>query len=56
MTALEWELAWIDQNVDRYDSPLHAESVKRNIEKRYQINELERKLKLHERKLDKPWD
>lgn len=44
LTPLEAELWWIDQNLKRYDSPLHAESVKRNIEKRYRILELEREL------------
>lgn len=29
---LAWELAWIDQHVHMYDSPMHAEAVKRNIE------------------------
>lgn len=42
---MEWELAWIDANRHLYDSPLHAEAVKRNIEKRYRILELEKKLK-----------
>jgi len=42
---MQWELDWIDRNVHRYDSPMHAEAVKRNIEKRYYILELERLLK-----------
>ena len=32
---LKWELEWIDKNTHRYEGPLHAASVKRNIEKRY---------------------
>lgn len=42
MSPLEWELAWIDANRSRYDSPMHAEAVKRNIEKRYEIARLSR--------------
>lgn len=42
---MEWELAWIDAHLHLYDSPLHAEAVKRNIEKRYRILELEQQLK-----------
>lgn len=41
---LNWELRWIDDNVHMYDSPMHAEAVKRNIEKRYMVNELISKL------------
>lgn len=43
-SLLKWELDWIDHNVTRYDSHLHAESVKRNIEKRYLINDLNNKI------------
>lgn len=42
---IEWELKWIDEHLDRYDSIGHAESVKRNIEKRYKILELEAHIK-----------
>ena len=37
----EWELRWIDTNKHLYSSDLHAEAVKRNIEKRYLIRALE---------------
>ncbi|WP_415906844.1 hypothetical protein ACMXYX_17955 (plasmid) [Neptuniibacter sp. QD72_48] len=37
--CLEWEIQWIRENVDRYDSPLHAEAVIKNIEKRYLLAE-----------------
>lgn len=43
-SALAWELDWIDKNITRYDSPMHALAVKRNIEKRYLINELNNKI------------
>lgn len=42
---MHWELAWIDSNLDRYDSHLHAESVKQNIIKRYMLRELQARLK-----------
>lgn len=42
MSALQWELDWIDKHLHLYEGPLHAEAVKRNIEKRYKINELNR--------------
>ena len=42
---MQWELEWIDKNLDKYDSVMHAESVKRNIEKRYKILELEAHIK-----------
>ena len=43
--SIEWELEWIDKHLDRYDSVMHAESVKRNIEKRYKILELQAHIK-----------
>ncbi len=45
-SLLQWELDWIDRNVNRYDSLLHVQAVKENIKKRYQINELNRKINL----------
>lgn len=42
---MNWELEWIDKNLDKYDSKAHAESVKRNIEKRYKILELQALIK-----------
>jgi len=55
--ALQWELDWIDNNVHRYDSPLHAESVKRNIEKRYHIKDLQQEIRVLKDtdKKDPPW-
>ncbi len=50
-SLLKWELDWVDQNVNRYDSSTHAESVKKNIEKRYLINELNNKILKLESKL-----
>ncbi len=50
--ALQSELDWITKNVALYDSPMHAEAVKRNIEKRYQIAELQAKVKQLEEQLD----
>lgn len=41
---LQDELDWIDNNIERYDSPMHAAAVKGNISKRYKINELEREI------------
>jgi len=41
---LQWELDWIDRNVDMYSSKLHAAAVKENIIKRYRINELESRI------------
>lgn len=38
--TLKAELDWIDANIEKYDSPMHAEAVKRNIEKRYVIADL----------------
>lgn len=43
--SMQQELDWIDKNLDKYDSVMHAESVKRNIEKRYRILELESHIK-----------
>tara|TARA_R110002073_G_scaffold268404_1_gene431663 strand:+ start:1474 stop:1725 length:252 start_codon:yes stop_codon:yes gene_type:complete len=42
---LEDELEWLDNNTHRYDSDLHASSVKENILKRYEIKELKAALK-----------
>lgn len=39
------EIKWIDQNVCRYSSPLHARAVIENIKKRYRIAELELTIK-----------
>ncbi|MCY1284366.1 hypothetical protein D9M68_18290 [compost metagenome] len=46
--SLQWELDWIDENVDKYDSLQHAESVKRNIEKRTVIKDLNARLQVLE--------
>ena len=43
--TVKWELEWIDENVDRYDSVLHALAVKQNILKRHRISELEKALR-----------
>lgn len=50
---MSWELQWIDDNVHLYTSPEHAESVKRNIEKRYKILALEAHIKDLEKELGK---
>lgn len=42
---MQWELAWIDSHLDRYDSRLHAEAVKQNVIKRYKLLELRARLK-----------
>lgn len=42
---MKWELEWVDKNIHLYDSPLHAEAVKRNIEKRYAILALQARIK-----------
>lgn len=42
---MHWELEWIGTHVHLYSSPLHAEAVKRNIEKRYRILDLQRRIK-----------
>jgi hypothetical protein len=49
---MAWELAWVDDNPQFYDSPKHAEAVKRNIEKRYKILELEARIKELEKELE----
>lgn len=50
---MQWELEWISANVHRYTSPEHAEAVKRNIEKRYQILDLQRRVKSLEAELER---
>ena len=47
-----WEADWIRKNINRYDSQMHAEAVIKNIEKRYLINFLEKKLKKLEEELE----
>lgn len=49
---MQWELEWIARNLHHYSSPEHAESVKRNIEKRYKILALEAHIKMLEKQLD----
>jgi hypothetical protein len=44
MSPLEAEKAWIDNNPKFYDGPMHQEAVKRNIEKRYAINEFDTRI------------
>lgn len=44
MSALQWELDWVGNHVHLYEGPAHAEAVKRNIEKRYEINRLNRQI------------
>lgn len=44
MNSVKWEKDWISKNTKYYDSKLHAESVKRNIEKRYEIIKLKKEL------------
>ena len=44
-TPLQWELDWIDRNGHLYDSAMHAQAVKGNIEKRYKIRELEAEIR-----------
>lgn len=41
---MQWELDWITAHVHLYTSTEHAEAVKRNIEKRYMILELQRRI------------
>lgn len=50
---MNWEFEWIDNNIHRYTSKEHAEAVKRNIEKRYLINQLQNKIKDLEKELDR---
>lgn len=50
---MNWELAWIDDHLQLYESPMHAEAVKKNIEKRYKIRELEARIKQLERIVDR---
>lgn len=40
-TTLMAELDWIDRNLDKYQSPAHAEDVKHNIRVNYQLRALE---------------
>ena len=42
---MHWELEWISTHLHLYSSPGHAEAVKRNIEKRYLILDLQRRIK-----------
>lgn len=49
---MKWELVWIDEHLHLYDSPMHAAAVKKNIEKRYKILELEAQVKQLEAKLE----
>ena len=39
-SSLQWEIDWILNNRDLYDSKLHYQSVIQNIIKRYKINTL----------------
>lgn len=48
-TGVQWELDWIGQNVQAYDSPMHAEAVKGNIQKRAIIKDLEERVKVLEK-------
>jgi len=38
--CLQAEIDWINNNVDQYDSTLHAQAVINNITKRYELNEI----------------
>lgn len=46
---MQWELEWVSANVHRYTSPEHAVAVQRNIQKRYQILALQRRIEALER-------
>lgn len=48
---MQWELDWIDSNVQLYTSREHAEAVKQNIIKRYRIRELEAEIGRLDRQL-----
>ena len=50
---LEWEANWIRENLNKYDSPMHAEAVIKNIEKRYLINCLQKNINKLEEKLER---
>ena len=50
---MNWELQWVDIHRHLYTSPEHAESVKRNIEKRYKILSLEAQIKDLEKEIGK---
>lgn len=50
---MQWELEWISAHVHLYTSLEHAEAVKRNIEKRYQILDLKRHIKALEHELER---
>lgn len=41
---MQWELDWITAHTHLYSSVEHAEAVKRNIEKRHMILELQRRI------------
>ena len=40
--CLQAEINWINKNVDRYDSPLHAMTVIANISRRYALTEVKK--------------
>ena len=44
MPALESEKRWVDNHPEFYDNSKHQETVKRNIETRYRLNEMLTKL------------
>ena len=48
---MEWEAAWIRNNLNRYESRGHAEAVILNIQKRRKIVELEQQVKKYKEQL-----
>ncbi len=48
--ALQWEINWINKNIDMYDSPMHAKAVIGNITKRYAANKVKRLVEVFTRK------
>lgn len=48
MSGLEWEINWINNHIDLYDSPQHAQAVINNITKLYWIKESIRLVKAFE--------
>lgn len=46
--CLQAEINWISNNLDRYDSTLHAMTVIANISKRYAVAEVSKLISVYE--------
>lgn len=42
MESMQWEIDWVRNNFNQYDSKQHSESVVQNIIKKYYIKQLEK--------------